>query len=60
MTNRDKINALSNKELAKILNRLDCSFCIFKEVSHCSGTCLEGVEQWLNTEVEENEQNKQG
>ena len=55
MTNRDKINEMDNHELAKILNRIVCSFCIFEDESHCSGKCIEGVEQWLNKECDEDD-----
>ena len=55
MTNRDKINEMSNIELAKILDKIGCDFCTFRDKSSCSAKCIEGVEQWLESEVNEND-----
>lgn len=58
MKNRDKINNLSNAELAEILSKLgdSCMFCIN---DHCGlEPCVDGVKAWLESECEEND--KQG
>ena len=52
MTNRDKIKAMDNAELAKVLNTTVCEFCIFGEKDPCGGNCLESIEAWLELECE--------
>ena len=60
MTNRDKINALSNRELADLWDYIksDCagSNCVFNACPDCGGDCLKGFEAWqgLECETEEN------
>ncbi|MSU08239.1 hypothetical protein FYJ84_04450 [Veillonellaceae bacterium WCA-693-APC-5D-A] len=60
MTNRDKINALSNREMAVLWDYIksDCagSNCVFYACPDCGGDCLKGFEAWLGLEceVEEN------
>ena len=60
MTNRDKINALSNRELAdlwKNAKRDDCAGnnCVFNACYDCGGDCLKGIEAWLGLECETEE-----
>ena len=61
MTNRDKINAMSNAMLADILSRVDmadnirCKFCILR-AENCilSGlSCFDGIKAWLDAPVKE-------
>ncbi len=53
-TNRDKINKMTNEELANILKTpykcciYRCSFCDRKY------KCKDGITQWLNRECEDN------
>ena len=59
MTNRDKINALSNRELADLWDYIksDCagSNCVFYACPDCGGDCLKGFEAWLGLECEAEE-----
>ena len=59
MTNRDKINALSNRELADLWDYIksDCagSNCVFYACPDCGGGCLKGFEAWLGLECEAEE-----
>lgn len=53
MTNRDKINKISNSELADILGRTfgigKCDFCCY-EKEGCSGkSCFDAIEMWLSS-----------
>ena len=59
MTNRDKINGMSNAMLADILSRVDiaydgrCKFCIHIG-RNCSSTdwdCFYGIKAWLDAPV---------
>lgn len=60
MLNRQWLNSLSNKELAKLINKNDsCDYCIRSingdcESEYCqsSGYCEKGIEEWLETEHE--------
>ena len=61
MTNRDKINAMSNAMLADMLSRVDmadnirCKFCILR-AENCilSGlSCFDGIKAWLDAPVKE-------
>lgn len=52
MTNRDKINKISNSELADLLGRTfgigKCDFCCY-EKEGCSGkSCFDAIEMWLS------------
>lgn len=56
MTNREKINAMSNAELARLLvdNDCNCSMCIYSKLDDCGGYyCAQGYEKWLEQEVQE-------
>lgn len=73
MTNRDRINEMSNVELAECIKSIDesgefdmCNFCAFSIPlrypdgtqflcdNNCeSVTCVDGIKQWLESEVEE-------
>ena len=61
MTNRDKINAMSNAMLADILSRVDnayntrCKFCIlWGEDCFLGGfSCFDGIKAWLDAPVKE-------
>lgn len=59
MTNRDKINALSNRELADLWDYIksDCagSNCVFNACPDCGGDCLKGFEAWLGLECKAEE-----
>ena len=58
-TNRERINNMTNEELAEFLGKYDCLYCIYKDiecyryknVGECD--CTEGILQWLNKEIEE-------
>lgn len=56
MTNRDKINALSNIELAGFLSRdgANCSLCIYRGKVCKDKSCAFGIKAWLGTPCEEN------
>ncbi len=56
MTNRDKINALSNIELAGFLGRdgTNCSLCIYRGKGCRDKSCAFGIKAWLGTPCEEN------
>ena len=56
MTNRDKINALSNIELAGFLGRdgTNCSLCIYRGKGCRDKSCAFGIKSWLGTPCEEN------
>lgn len=63
-TNREKLNQISNEELAEIIDNIEgfdavCDFCIYADVSpekFCSKPrekmCKDGILQWLNQESE--------
>ena len=59
MTNRDKINGLSNAMLADILCRVDstyniiCKFCIHREEDCLGKSCFDGIKAWLDAPVKE-------
>lgn len=57
MTNRDRINNMSNEELAKLINdpRIDCKCCIayYFENHPCCDDCKQGIVAWLESEVED-------
>lgn len=59
MTNRDKINALSNREMAVLWDYIksNCagSNCVFNACPDCGGDCLKGFEAWLGLECEAEE-----
>ena len=59
MTNRDKVNALSNREMAVLWDDIksDCagSNCVFNACPDCGGDCLKGFEAWLGLECEAEE-----
>ena len=60
MTNRDKINALSNRELADLWNNIKrdaCASnnCVFNDCPDCGGDCPKGFEAWLGLECEAEE-----
>ena len=53
MTNGDRIRAMSNEELVKMLGG-NCYFCkYYTGFEDCTGvTCAEGVKAYLESEVE--------
>ena len=61
MTNRDKVNSMSNDRLADILSRVDnayntrCKFCIlWGEDCFLGGfSCFDGIKAWLDAPVKE-------
>ena len=54
-TNREKLNQISNEELAEILamSSRSCKYCKY-ENSDCNDSCYSGILQWLNQEREGN------
>lgn len=55
ITNRDKINKMTNEELAKFFLYTDdnrCRICSKKDLYLCND-CEEGITQWLNEECED-------
>ena len=59
MTNRDKVNALSNREMAVLWDYIksNCAGnnCVFNACPDCGGDCLKGFEAWLGLECEAEE-----
>ena len=67
ITNREKLNQMSNEELAEILDDIEsfdtsCGFCTYADISPekiCSKPrekkCIDGILQWLNQEVKDSE-----
>lgn len=53
-TNRDKINAMTNEELAELLID-DCSFYCTSDCADCGyeTDCVTNIVKWLESEVEE-------
>lgn len=58
-TNREKLNQMSNEELATLLGNADCCFyCNYGDMNfiECTKrddcTCKDGILQWLNQESE--------
>ena len=57
MTQNERITKMSLKERAILLTELNvCSICYRRE-PNCQETCkyVKGTEEWLNSEVEDNE-----
>lgn len=56
-TNREKLNQMTNEELAEFLNKTandNCSICIYSNLPDCfCRDCQDGILQWLNKESEE-------
>lgn len=51
MTNRERLNLMSNAELAPLLN---CPCCLYHNQQNClKGDCEEGIHKWLESEVDE-------
>lgn len=54
MTNRDKINKMTNEEIAKIIHNEEiqqCEYCIYTP-NACKGkSCVEGIKQWLESKA---------
>ena len=52
MTNRDKINKMSNSELAAFLTLIvgdnKCKDCYYSSGNCLSKSCVDGIERWLN------------
>lgn len=62
MTNGDKIRAMSNRELSDFLRNFDsydtlaetiCKDCVWSD--SCTKSCVECLEVWLNSPVEDAE-----
>ena len=58
ITNREKLNKMTNEELAEMLGKHDCEYCIYRDIDcyrphdeECD--CTQGILQWLNQESEE-------
>ena len=54
-TNREKLNQMTNEELAEILARSSrsCKYCKYEDFDCTDFTCYSGILQWLNQESEE-------
>lgn len=55
MKNRDKLNNMSNKELAELLSFQQCSYCQYQDENCCildDCICAEGIKLWLESEAE--------
>ena len=56
-TNREKLNNMSNEELAEVFVNANCNICIYKsnnfDCFSSNWTCKDGVKQWLEQESEE-------
>ena len=57
MTNYEQIKNMSVEELAEIFNRnYKCNRCAFNSHPYiCNANCLDGIKQYLESEVEDNE-----
>ena len=55
MTNADRIRSMSDEELVEFfLEKMDCAACPASEDVACEhDRCLENIEEWLQSEVEE-------
>ena len=55
MTNREKLQNMSNEELGKFLGTSNnfCEICAFKETCTLISDCVKGITEWLESEVEE-------
>lgn len=54
MTNREKLNAMSNEELARYFaERCTCDFCVFRNQKCADCECQEGIQTWLESEAKE-------
>ena len=55
-TNREKLNQMSNEELAEILamSSRSCKYCKYEDSGCYDSTCYSGILQWLNQESETN------
>ena len=58
MTNYEKIKAMSVEEMAEFLDSCSCNHCVYYkkyEPTYCEYCdCVEGITQYLESEVEEN------
>lgn len=56
-TNRNKLSKMTNEELAEMLGKQNCQYCVHSE-SVCyidnRKNCFDGILQWLEQECEEN------
>lgn len=54
MTNRDRINQLSNEKLASYLSAVACRNCVIKDCKgNFRGSCSNTIKEWLDSEVTE-------
>ena len=60
MTNRDKLNEMSNEELSELLSNMPCSYSPAYDYCHDQSefagselTCDELIKKWLESEVTE-------
>jgi hypothetical protein len=57
-TNGDRVRQMSNRELAELLDEVNCLYCPYenKENGLCNRpaekTCIDGIEAWLNAPAE--------
>ena len=52
MTNYEKIKGMSIDEMAALLGKDECAFCVcLLEPGDCSLDCEEGVKKWLESEA---------
>lgn len=58
MTNREKLNAMSNEELSEFMQQknVTCNLCVYRDVDYgyrCLATpCAKGYLKWLESEAE--------
>lgn len=55
MTNREKINAMDNTELANLLSPTSCNYCIYRGKDCKDKSCTSGIKEWLESEGDEQE-----
>ena len=57
MTNYDRIRNMSVDEMAEFINgRSPCDTCKLHDGQTCANVwCIQGVKQWLESEVDDNE-----
>lgn len=52
MTNRDKINNMTNEEFANLLNSVECKYCAYYYMeNHPCNDCEKGIVEYLESEV---------
>lgn len=52
-TNRDRLNQMTNEELAEVFTTRICQVCYYKNLDCGRIPCYDGILSWLNQECEE-------